>query len=681
MRRIALRDPVSRIPGVGPSRAEKLAADGLRTVADVLLHLPFRYEDRRRFGRIEELTPGEPATLFARIAGARSARMRRGGLRIEALADDGSGAIRVVWHNRYPSFLKAAASGRSAVLYGAPVVTPRGELRLENPETEFFEPEEEADPLHSGRIVGVTRRVGDVSPRAWRPLVRRTLDAIDPAFATATASAPEVLAALRSVHFPESEADAARARSLLAEEELTVLAARIEEKRARLRARVGIRLVAGESERARAAAALPFALTGAQGRAIREIAEDLGSGRAMARLLQGDVGSGKTAVAGLALLLASRGGAQGALMAPTEILAEQHAASLAAWLEPAGVRLALLTGRVRGRPRQALLGALGRGEIDLLIGTHALVESPVRFRRLALVVVDEQHRFGVAHRARLFAKGERPHVLVMTATPIPRSLAWAVYGELDVSVLDEKPPGRAAVVTRVREEDARERVYRFAAERARAGERAYVVVPAIEEGPREVAATRETAARIAGVVPDVAIATLHGRMRPEDRAAVLADFAAGRVGILVSTTVVEVGVDVPEATVMVVENAESFGLAQLHQLRGRVGRSARKSWCALIVGRSAGDEARRRLSILENTRDGFLIAEKDLEARGPGDLLGVRQSGLASLRVADPVRDLGRLAAARRSVGRAARAGREDRQRPVRRAVSLDKFRGGRAAW
>jgi ATP-dependent DNA helicase RecG len=641
---------VDRLPGVGAARAVRLASAGLRTVADVLLHLPFRYEDRRRFARIEEVVPGEPATLFVRLSAARSSRMRRGGLKIEAIADDGSEAIRVVWHNRYPSFLTALQQGRSAVLYGAPSVTARGEMRLENPETELFDPGEETDPLHSGRVVGIARRVADVSPRAWRALVRRALDAVSPDFRSASAPSEEILAALEAAHFPVEPEDATSARKRLAAEELLVLAARIEEKRSRLRSRRGPILRAGEELRREAGRALPFSLTRAQRRAVGEIAADLGSGRAMARLLQGDVGSGKTVVAGLAMLLAARNGVQAALMAPTEILAEQHAESLAAWLEKAGVRLGLLTGRIRGEPRRRLLDALARGDVDVLVGTHALVESPVRFRRLGLVVVDEQHRFGVAHRSRLFGKGESPHVLVMTATPIPRSLAWAIYGELDVSILDEKPPGRARVTTRVREEEGRGRIYRFAAERVRAGERVYVVVPAIEEGEREVAATRETAARIAAETPGVTIAMLHGRMPPAEREAALSDFAAGRAGILVATTVVEVGVDVPEATLMVVENAESFGLAQLHQLRGRVGRSSRPSWCALVVGRKAGDEARRRLAVLEETADGFLIAEKDLEERGPGDLLGTRQSGLPALRVADPIRDLARLADARRDV-------------------------------
>ncbi len=585
--------------------------------------------------------------------------MRRGSLRIEAVADDGTGAVRVVWHNRYPSFVQAAQSGKALVVYGTPIVTPRGELCLENPETEFFESGEEADPIHSGRIVGVYHRVAGIAPRAWRVLARASLDRLSPRLQAASLPADGLFRALEGAHFPASAQEAEASRRVLAREELLVLAAAIEQKRARLRERSGIVLAADTAVREAARKALPFPLTGAQKRALREIAADLSSGRAMARLLQGDVGSGKTVVAGLAFLLAARNGVQGAFMAPTEILAEQHAASLGSWLEKAGVRLGLLTGRARGRPRRALLEALASGELDLLVGTHALIENPVKFRRLGLVVVDEQHRFGVAHRARLFRKGESPHVLVMTATPIPRSLAWAIYGELDVSVLDEKPPGRSAVVTRVREESGRERVYRFAAERVQAGERVYVVVPAITEGPRAVAATRETAQRIAAAAPGVAIGTLHGRMPPEERSRVLADFAAGRVGILVATTVVEVGVDVARATFMVVENAEVFGLAQLHQLRGRVGRSSLPSWCALIVGERAGEEARSRLSILESTSDGFLIAEKDLESRGPGDLLGSRQSGLPAMRVADPVKDLGRLGEARREVSSDSRSGEE----------------------
>ena len=625
-------------------------------MADFLLALPFRYEDRGRFGSIGGLKQGEASTLEVRLSGVRTARMRRGALRIEAVADDGTGAVRVVWHNRYPSFAKAL-EGRLAVLFGAPSVTPRGELRLENPETEIFGEGEARDPVHSGRVVGIYHRVAGVSSRPWRTLVRRALDQLSPVSRSASLPAPDIVPLLSAAHFPATVEDAARARAALAGEELCVLAARIEDKRARLRARRGLVLPARPDLREAARAALPFRLTDAQRQAVREIAADMGSGRAMARLLQGDVGSGKTIVAGLALLLAAKNGVQGALMAPTEILAEQLAESLSGWLSKAGVRLGLLTGRVRGRPRAALLAALARGEIDVLVGTHALLESPVAFQKLGLVVVDEQHRFGVAHRSRLFAKGEAPHVLVMTATPIPRSLAWAIYGELDVSVLDAKPPGRAPVVTRVRDSEARPAVYRFAADRVAAGDRVYVVVPAIEESAREVAAVEATARRIAETVPAPSVGVVHGRMRAEDRSRVMEAFAAGGVGVLVATTVVEVGVDVPEATFMVVENAEAFGLAQLHQLRGRVGRSSRPSWCALLVGRSVSPEARARLALLERTADGFEIAEKDLEARGPGDLLGTKQSGLPPLKIADPVRDLARLGDARRDVVRRREAG------------------------
>ena len=642
---------------MGPARAERLAAEGFRTVGDFLLALPFRYEDRRQFATVAGLEWGKASTVLVRFQGVRSVRMRRGTLRVEAVADDGTGAVRVVWHNRYPSFAKALAESRAA-LYGIPTPSARGEMRIENPETEFFAHGEEADPIHSGRIVGVYHRAGDVSPRMWRTFARRALDRLDPAFAAAAAAPRAVRAALEDAHFPSGPEAAEAARRVLAREELLVLAAGIEEKRARLHARRGIVLSAGESLRDRARKAVPFPLTNAQKRAVREIAADLGSGRAMARLLQGDVGSGKTVVAGLALLLAAGNRVQGALMAPTEILAEQHAESLASWLTAAGVRLALLTGRVRGAARRRLLEELAAGRIDVLVGTHALAEAPVEFKRLGLVVVDEQHRFGVAHRARLFRKGDAPHVLVMTATPIPRSLAWAIYGELDVSVLDEKPPGRGEILTRVREEAGREKVYRFAGERVAAGERVYVVVPAIEEGEREVAATRATAERVQAALPETRIGVLHGRMPPAERTAVLREFALGRTPVLVSTTVVEVGVDVPEATLMIVENAEVFGLAQLHQLRGRVGRSFRPSWCALIAGKGAAPEARARLAALEETSDGFVIAEKDLEARGPGDLLGSRQSGLPAMRVADPVRDLAGLGEARRAVVALREAGR-----------------------
>src|SRR5262245_57232135 len=340
--------------------------------------------------------------------------MRRGMFRVEAVADDGTGAVRVVWHNRYPSFAKAlAAEGRTAALFGAPVAGTRGEMRIENPETELFDPGEESDPLHSGRIVGIYHRAAEIGSRPWRTLVRRALDRLSTDFRAIGAPSRRLLDALNEAHFP-SHADSSKpALGELAREELLALAARIEDRRARLRERRGRVLPAEQAIKQLARYVLPFPLTQAQKRAVREIADDLASGRAMARLLQGDVGSGKTVVAGLAILIAAKNGAQSALMAPTEVLAEQHAESLASWLTGAGVRLGLLTGRLRGAGRKRLLQALAAGEIDALVGTHALVESPVRFRNLGLVVVDEQHRFGVAHRSRLFRKGNpSPHVLI-----------------------------------------------------------------------------------------------------------------------------------------------------------------------------------------------------------------------------------------------------------------------------
>ncbi|HET9793146.1 MAG TPA: helicase-related protein, partial [Thermoanaerobaculia bacterium] len=354
-------------------------------------------------------------------------------------------------------------------------------------------------------------------------------------------------------------------------------------------------------------------------------------------------------------LLAIENGSQAALMAPTEILAEQHADTIGGWLQGTGYRLALLTGRTPAAARRELGSALRAGEIDFLIGTHALIEEPVRFARLGLVVVDEQHRFGVEHRARLSKKGARPHVLVLSATPIPRSLAWTIFGDLDVTRLREKPAGRAPVRTFLREPERRDAVFRFLAERLAAGERAYVVVPAIEESDRDVAAVEKTAAEVGRAIPSARVATLHGRYPPDRRRDAMAAFAKGEANVLVATTVIEVGIDVPEATLMVVENADRFGLSQLHQLRGRIGRSSRPSWCILFVSEDAAPEARDRLAVLERSSDGFAIAEKDLALRGPGDLLGARQSGLPAFRVADPARDAAILPEVRDSV-RARRA-------------------------
>jgi ATP-dependent DNA helicase RecG len=649
---VRLTDSLSEESGIAPSSRRKLASAGVGTVAELLLHLPFRYEDRSAFARIADLQEGRAASVSARVVDSRLVRTRRRGFSIlRAVVEDDSGAIRVIWFNR-AYLARALVPGRRIVLYGAPEPEKSG-LTLKNPEHEFLE-EEGEDAVHVGRVVGIYRRLGKLSGKWVRATIASLLDRLDPEFRAATDSR-QVLAALKQIHFPvgrDFAGSGAKARRVLAREELLAFTDLVEERRERRRA-IPVRPWTWTPETTRKLLGLfPFPLTSAQKKAAAEIGRDLRSGAPMARLLQGDVGSGKTAVALIAALLAAENGAQAALMAPTEILAEQHAETFARWLRGSRYRLALLTGRTPERARRPLRAALKAGEIDLLVGTHTLIEKPVEFHDLGLAIIDEQHRFGVAHRARLFQKGQRPHMLVLSATPIPRSLAWTVFGDLDVSRLDEKPPGRGKLRTYVRGPERRPQVYRFLSERLEAGERAYVVVPAIEGSGEEIAAVEATGRAVAASIPGARIELLHGKLPGERRQAALSAFVSGVSNVLVATTVVEVGIDVPEATVMLVENAERFGLAQLHQLRGRIGRGEKMSHCVLLCSEAASGEARERLAFLEESSDGFAIAEKDLELRGPGDLLGSRQSGIPGFWIADPIADVEELRAARAEISR-----------------------------
>jgi ATP-dependent DNA helicase RecG len=667
------------VKGIGPRRAEALAEVGLRTVEDLLLHLPFRYEDRSAFLPIGALQAGVRATVRGRVLTAVLRRTRVRGFSIfEALVEDGSGAIRAVFFNQ-PYLRTLLTRGREVILYGEATVPRRGRhgLALESPQFEVVA-DEEGEVIHTGRVVPIYSRLPDLSTRSIRRLQHAILKGLPedladplPAGVAAERGFPSRKQALLEAHFPPEDTDPTELqrrrtpalRRLIFEEFFFLqLGFALSRSGQEVAPRKGPALRVDEALRERLRSVLPFRLTAAQRRALQEIARDLMSGRPMNRLLQGDVGCGKTVVALLAALLVVENGLQAAFMAPTEILAEQHHRAFCRLLAGRGLPVGLLTASVQGAARRQALRALRSGALPLVVGTHALTEDEVGFKSLRLAVIDEQHRFGVVQRARLRDKGESPDVLVMTATPIPRSLALTVYGDLDITVIDELPPGRRPVKTFVREEPARDRVYAFVRDQVEAGRQAYVVFPLIDESEkvdlRAATAMAEHLGR--SVFPGIPVGLLHGRLKGEERDAVMAGFAAGRTPVLVATTVIEVGIDVPNATVLVVEQAERFGLSQLHQLRGRVGRGAHHSYCILMPGTGITEDARRRLEVLCGTDDGFEVARRDLELRGPGQFFGTRQSGLPDLRAGDILRDQDILEDARAAARQAAGAARED---------------------
>jgi len=646
------RTELRYLKGVGPGRAEKLAALGFATVEDLLYHLPFRYEDRRAFAGIGELVPGGPEqTLAVRIESTRLIRTRRRGFTIfEAELSDATGRIKGIWYNQ-PYLARVFQAGREAVLFGRSVLGRYKLPVLENPEYEFLD-EEDGEGVHTGRIVPVYRKLADQTPRVIRRRVFEILADLDP---TSLAShVPQEVAgrhelmprfeALREVHFPSDEARLedlherrTPAQRSLAFEEIFLLQLALALRRHGLRQLPrGIEYENADALRTPLAGRLPFELTEAQKRVLGEIGADLRSSHPMNRLLQGDVGSGKTIVALLALLVAVENGHQGALMAPTEILAEQHGRNIRRILEQGGLdrRVTVLKGSLRAGQRRRVLEEIRTGAARLVIGTHALFEPDVEFRQLGLIVVDEQHRFGVMQRAALAKKGTRPDVLVMTATPIPRSMALTLYGDLDLSIIDELPPGRVPIRTHVRGEEDRRRVYDGLRQAVRMGRQAYIVVPLVEETAKSdlKAATELTEHLRKRIFPDLEIGMIHGRMKSNEKDQAMQDFAEGRIHLLVATTVIEVGVDVPNASVMLIEHAERFGLSQLHQLRGRVGRGSDRSYCLLMLGSEVqGRDALERLRVMESTSDGFKISERDLELRGPGAVFGTQQHGLSDL--------------------------------------------------
>ncbi len=648
-----LSTPLQFLKGVGPRKASDLKRAGLITVEDLLYRMPFRYEDRSRMQPIASLRPGTKAAVLGEIKSANLAITRRRGFKIfHAVIADTSGAIRGTWMNQ--AFLADILKPHLTVVIFGEVKLDSSGLHFMNPEYELVG--DEIAGVHTARIVPFYEKTGTVTPNMQRKIVRQAIDQLP-------AAVPDVIpselrerlqlvprrVAMEEAHFPPNEASVERLNAFRTPPQRRMIFEEFflfQVGHAWRRHATSIELkpnVAKVDDRIRASAAkvLPFKLTPGQKQAVKEIVDDMLLPKPMHRLLQGDVGAGKTIVALLAALVAMENGLQAAFMAPTEILAAQHYGTIARLLAQSRFRVDLLTGSTPGLHKHTLLAHIERGTTNLIVGTHALVQEHVRFHKLGLVVIDEQHRFGVAQRALLREKGLRPDVLLMTATPIPRTLALTDYSELDVSKIPDLPPGRKPVRTWVKPESRRDEIYQIIRDQLDAGRQAYVIYPLVEESEKiDLKSATEMADHLQQeVFPAYRVALLHGRMKQDAKDRVMHAFASGQVHILVSTTVVEVGVDVPNATVMVVEHAERFGLSQLHQLRGRVGRGAHESHCILLYQAPWTDDARERLKAMSDTSDGFVIAERDLELRGPGDFFGTRQSGLPKLRTGDLVRD------------------------------------------
>ena len=640
--------PVTVVRGVKEALQAKLAKLGVRTVRDLLYLFPNRHNDFANVRPIADLLVDEEQTAQVSVWSATVVRLGRG-FGTQAVVGDETGTMRVVWFNQ-PYLAEQLKTNDRIVLAGK--VTLFNRLKtMESPEWERLQTD---DLTHTGRLVPVYPLTQGLSQRQLRRAVKEAVgrfaglvkDALPPSLRQEQGLLG-VTEALQQMHYPESaERHEAARRRIAFEELLCVQLAVLERRLARENGRAVAFRLGGELEVYRSS--LPFALTGAQERVLTEIVGDIQTSRPMARLLQGDVGSGKTAVAGAALLIAAANGYQGALMAPTEILAEQHFRTLTSLLGrlhlgERRLRVELLTGSMTASTKRATVEAMAKGEVDVLVGTHALIQDAVSFHRLGLAVVDEQHRFGVVQRAALrerVANGDAveatPHLLVMSATPIPRTLALTFFGDLDVSVIDEMPPGRLPVKTTWVGPDERGEAYRFVREQIREGRQAFVVCPLIDESAavQSRAATQEYDRLAHDVFPELRVGLLHGRMSSAEKDGVLGAFRKGDLHVLVATTVIEVGIDIPNASVMVIEGADRFGLAQMHQLRGRVGRGAEQSFC-LLLSDDPSQTARQRLKLLEDTNDGFALAEADLKLRGPGDYFGTRQSGMPELQAAD----------------------------------------------
>lgn len=664
-----LQTPVQFVKGVGPRRAHDLAGKNIHTVEDLLYTLPYRYEDRTQLIRIKDLQPGHKTSILVEILTAGLIITSKSRQKIfNLVARDESGIVHCKWfHSEYLAHRKIFRKGQKVIFHGKFEADPYAidNLQSINPEFEIFDyPIPSNDSIQMGRIVPVYEAIKSCGPRLLRRMIYTVLGELSQILETLP---PDVIArhklmdrrrALQEAHFPSSDTSlealgnrSTRAIQRLIFEELFLLEVGILWKRHRIRKAPGIAFRTNSTILKAVKKLLPFHPTTAQKRVLKQMADDMHQSTPMNRLLQGDVGCGKTVVALEASAIAIENGYQVAFMAPTEILAEQHYFYAKSLYGKTSYRVGLLKSGIRQSDRTQLLELLSEGKIQILIGTHALLEADVCFQKLGLVVIDEQHRFGVIQRFNLMKKGTHPHTLVMTATPIPRTLSMTLYGDLDISIIDEMPPNRTTVTTHILEELERPQVYRFIANQIKLGRQAYVLCPLLEESEKlDLRAARKTFAHLArDVFPEFQIELLHGRLKSQEKNRIMQHFTGGQTNILVSTTVVEVGVDVANATVILIEHAERFGLAQLHQLRGRVGRGQKQSYCLLMRGKKKlSDEATERLTCLQETTDGFAIAEKDLQIRGSGEFFGTRQSGLPTLRVANLFSDQQILDRARR---------------------------------
>ena len=658
---------IDGVRGIGAKRAAVLNEAGIFTLADLFWYRPRRYLDRTRTVPIAHAPVGEEVTLVGRVRGMNFVPGRRP--RFVLVLEDESDDISCTWFSGGRYMQKNFTEGDELAISGK-VDLFQGRRQMVHPEYEFITPAGEAGLLHTGGVVPLYTSSADMKERGlrsrgFRRLMRGALDEFVeqvadglPAEIRTRQQLMPLVQALRTIHFPASIMEAENARRRLAFDELFYLQLRLARLRARRRERPeGIAMAQSQELVPQLLRELPFALTAAQERVVNEIVADMGLPHVMNRLVQGDVGSGKTLVGLCALLTAVENGFQAALMAPTEILAEQHFLNIKSLVQPLGLQVILLKGKQRVSVRRQLQEALSSGSAHIAVGTHALIQTEVEFARLGLVVIDEQHRFGVMQRGALYKKGEKPDMLVMTATPIPRTLAQTLYGDLEVSLIDELPPGRKPIRTARRGVDRREAIFDFAADQMRQGRQVYIVYPLVEESEKmDLTSAVEACQELShGPFAEFEVGLLHGRMSAEEKVEVMEAFKAHRMDALVSTTVIEVGVDVPNASVMIVEHAERFGLAQLHQLRGRVGRGGEQSFCILIShqqGVGEGTDSGERLDAMVETQDGFIIAEKDLEIRGPGEFFGTRQAGIPEFKVADVLRDEPLLRAAREEADR-----------------------------